>query len=402
MRTLIWVVIAIVAAGLGTAAAGGQVAAEVAEPAISYVEALATGNPRQAWDLLSSASRAKMSPVEWEEAFAPGPPRRPAPHALLRALASEEKPPEIPAVHVRPGEALVQLSGAIPITRQVVLVRESVGWRVDLSATDELSSREAALRFLEILTAEGAASPRPGQMVPAANLPLMRSVLAAEATGYQAVAAEDLGDNRMLVTLRAEVPVDLVLRQTRAGPGWMVDTARPLVTVDTTAEDPLAAAAASFEQSACEEQLRQLARAMQMYLAASDGRFPDPDRWLDQLHRFLPADLSLRCPADREAGVSYAFNRNLAGLRRREVANPAGTPMLFASTLHGANPADGGESWPEELRHPAGNLVAFVDGSVRPMRRAPSFAVTRQEPPGPTVIMPGERRAPTLRAPAPQ
>jgi prepilin-type processing-associated H-X9-DG protein len=126
-----------------------------------------------------------------------------------------------------------------------------------------------------------------------------------------------------------------------------------------------------------------------MYAAASDDLFPDPDRWLDQIRPYISPSLDLHCPADPYAGISYAMNRNLAGKRRREVANQNGTPLLVESILHTANPADTGESWAEPPRHPGGNLVLFVDGSVRLLRKKIAFDVT-EAPPG--ARRPGARR----------
>ncbi|MCJ7822350.1 MAG: hypothetical protein MUQ26_04600, partial [Armatimonadetes bacterium] len=102
---------------------------------------------------------------------------------------------------------------------------------------------------------------------------------------------------------------------------------------------------------------------------------------LDQVRRYLPNPPGVHCPADSVAGVSYAMNRALAGKRRSEVGNQAATALLFESTLHTENPADAGASWTAEPRHPGGSLVLFVDGSVRPSPRKPSFTVV-EAPPG--------------------
>jgi prepilin-type processing-associated H-X9-DG protein len=146
----------------------------------------------------------------------------------------------------------------------------------------------------------------------------------------------------------------------------------------------------------CQEQLQQLGRAMQMYTAASGGLLPDAAGWLDKLREFMPEAPSLHCPSDPKAGISYAYNANLEGKRQAEIASPATTPMVFASTLHGTNPADTGESWPDTVRHPDGNMVLFVDGTVRPVLRKPRFDVTLRPPQPPSARAP---RAPSLRVP---
>jgi len=208
---------------------------------------------------------------------------------------------------------------------------------------------------------------------------MLQAFFAAEAEDYEVLQAQVEGD-RAEVTVGAEVPVNIVLRAHRVGPGWMVDLSRPVLSVEPTHPNPLQEATAAADKSECQSQLRQLARAFQMYAAASDDALPDPDRWLDLIRPHLPTQAKAHCPADQEEGVSYAMNRNLAGKRRREIAQQNSTPLLFESALHGRNPAGTGESWVHPPRHPGGNYVLYVDGSVRLSPSRPSFEVTQAKP----------------------
>jgi hypothetical protein len=119
---------------------------------------------------------------------------------------------------------------------------------------------------------------------------------------------------------------------------------------------------------------------------------PDPARWLDQIRPFIQGPATLHCPTDSTPGTSYAMNRNLAGKKLHQIANPALTVMFYESALHGGSPTDLGQSWPEPARHSEGNLVAYADGSVRPVAIKPPFDV-KEGSPAPTgkVTLPGRR-----------
>jgi hypothetical protein len=407
-RTLPVLVVALALVATTVAAAPlppDAVPPEIATPALSYANSLARGNPAHAWDLLSSESRAGITAAQWRAAFQRRPTvLKPPASALLRALATQGGEALVGDVLAGPDEALVEVRGSVKVPMHVVLVRESAGWRVDLAASDRLNSRAAVQTFLEVLRDEArAAQPRRmPQAIPDANIPLLRAVLASEVREYQILGAEIEG-NRAQVALQAAVPVNLVLRTHRVGPGWMVDFSRPLVPVDTTSQDPLQEAAAAADRMACEENLRQLARAVLMYASASGDRLPDPDRWLQQIRPHLPRSAGLHCPGDPTPGISYAMNRNLAGRRTQNISNRnrAATVLLFESTLHTANPADTGQSWADPPRHPGGNLVAYLDGSVRLAAARPDFTIARQPAAtgrGGTAVRP--RTQPRVRPPA--
>lgn len=386
VKTTLPVLVVVLLALAATTVAAAQlppdaVPREIANPALSYVNSLARGDPAQAWGLLSSESQAEMTAAQWQAAFERGPTvRKPPASALLRALAVPGAETFVGDVLTGPDEALVEVRGSVGVPMHVVLVKESAGWRIDLAASDRLNSRAAVQTFLEVLRDETRAA-QPGrapQAVPDANIPLLRTVLASEAKEYRIVGAEIEGD-RAQVALQAAVPVSLVLRTHRVGPGWMVDFSQPLVPVDTASGDPLKEAAAAADRMACEENLRQLARAVLMYASASGDRLPDPDRWLQQIRPHLPRGANLHCPTDPTPGISYAMNRNLAGKRTQSISNRdrSATVLLFESTLHTANPADTGESWARPPRHPGGNLVAYLDGSVRLAASRPDFAIAK-------------------------
>jgi len=355
---------------------GPEVPSDLASAATAYADALAAGNTIAGWNLLSEASRKEVEAPAWHRAFQQSSPAaKPPATVLLRALAAADPPPAVEETLVRPDESLVVARGTVPVIRTLVMVREKEGWRVDLRASDEVNSKQAAKDFLGAVREDSSITQgRAPRQAPQGSMSLLTVMLESEAKHYQATEAE-MDGSRATVTLVAEVPVNLVLRAIRSGAGWMVDLSRPVVPVDAMAENPLQEAAGYLDKADCEDQLRQLVRGIQMYAAGSDDMLPDPDRWLDQIRRYLAPGFTGHCPKDATAGVSYAFNANLKGKRLKEVANPSLVPMLYESKLHTRNPADTGQSWAEQ-RHSGGNLVAFVDGSIRPAANPLAFGVS--------------------------
>jgi len=323
---------------------GAKLSPEIAAPALTYPNALATGELTKAWNLLSAQSRTCLTAPQWEAAFrTPPPTSKTLASALLRAFASAETPPLLADVSVGPDQSLIQVSGSVQISYQLVLVKDPAGWRIDLLASDHLNSLQAAGLFLDLVR-ESATAPRSRLPNAPSGLTVARALLASEVKQYEILQAE-VQQDRAQVTVGAEIPVNLVLRATRVGPGRGVDMMNPLVEVSFTSPHPL----------------------------------------------------RLHCPADLQEGVSYAMNRNLAGKRRTEIGSPANVPLIFESTLHTANPADTGESWADPSRHPDGNFVLFADGSLRSVLQKPSFEVTpAQAQPG-APQRPVGQLAPSLR-----
>ncbi len=355
--------LAIVGVSQASAAPASPQIGSAEDAAAAFANAMAGGQKKAAYDLLSASSRAAVSLAEWEQSLDQKRPamRKPPANAIIRAMATSEPAAKISNVVVHAGEALVEVSGNVEIAESVVLVKDASGWAVDLQATDEANGRQAASDFLEALRAETELSRV--RQVQEASMPLLRALLANEAKDFKVTSAKTEG-NRAEVTVTARVPVNLVLRATRTGPGWTVDLARPTVPVDISSQDPMKQAIAMADQSACEEQIQRLVRGIQMYANTSGGMLPNPDKWIQQIKPFLLQGTTFHCPNDPQAGVSYAMNRNLAGKRMNQIANPNLTVLIYESALHGDNPADLGASWPKPPRHAEGNLVAFADGSV--------------------------------------
>ncbi len=337
---------------------GEAVPPAIAETALSYSKALAGGDTATSWKLLSAKSRSEVDAVQWKEAFLQRPRARPpSPNVLLRALATSEPPASLGEVSLRGGEAFIEVTESIQIIQEIVLLKEGDRWLVDLAASDELNTRAAAQVFLDAVGSESGASPAPRPArLPRSGLSMLRTLFAPEAKDYYVLRA-DVERDRARVTLACDLPIHLVLRAVRLGPGWTVDLSRPLVTIDPTSPDALREAADEADKNACQDQLRRLGRAFQMYAAASEDILPESTRWVDQLRPFLPEGMPLHCPADKAEGISYAMNSNLAGKKRGEVAdtpppprsstNPPSTPPTPpAPAKAGPRPrSTRGETW---------------------------------------------------------
>ena len=384
---------------------GDAVPPAIAATALSYGEALVAGDSAAAWSFLSAKTRSEIDPAQWRSAsLQPPTPRPPSSNVLLRAFATAEPPASVGDVFVRGGEAIVEVNDSIRITQELVLVKEGDRWLVDLTASDELNARAAAEVFLEAVGSESGMPSGPGQVrTPRSSLPMLRAVLAPKAKDYRVLEAEVEGD-RARVTLACDLSVNLVLRAVRVGPGWTIDLTRPVVNIDPTVPNALDEAIDEADRSACQDQLRGLAHAFQMYAAASEDILPQASTWVDQIRPFLPEGISLHCSADTAEGISYAMNSNLGGKKRGQIANPSNTPLLYESTLHTTNPAGAGEGWPAPAFHAGGNMVLYADGSVRPTPEKPSFAVEEAEAGAQTQARPrpprlSPRPRPSRRAP---
>jgi len=384
---------------------GDAVPPAIAATALGYGEALVAGDSAAAWRFLSAKTQSEIDPAQWRSAaLQPPSPRPPSSNVLLRAIAAAEPPASVGDIFVRGGEAFVEVDDSIRITQELVLVKEGGRWLVDLAASDQLNARAAAEVFLEAVGSESGMPSGPRQVRTArSSLPMLRAVLAPNATDYRVLEADVEGD-RARVTLACDLPVNLVLRAVRVGPGWTIDLTRPVVNIDPTAPNALAEAADEADRTVCQDQLRKLGQAFQMYAAASEDILPQASTWVDQMRPFLPPGTSLHCNSDRGEGISYAMNSNLAGKKRGRIANPSNTPLLYESTLHTGNPAGAGEGWPAPAFHAGGNMVLYADGSVRPAREQPSFDVAEAKPGArtpvhPRPVRPSPRPRPSRRAP---
>ena len=130
-----------------------------------------------------------------------------------------------------------------------------------------------------------------------------------------------------------------------------------------------------------ESNLKQLSLGIMQYAQDNDQKLPDGDKWVDEIYPYVKSESVFRDPtAPAGEKWSYAFNKNLSGLKLSDLASPAATVLLFETTLGAKNATDTGESVPHPGRHQGGTDYAFSDGHVQWLRDgmtpAPSFLLT--------------------------
>ena len=121
-------------------------------------------------------------------------------------------------------------------------------------------------------------------------------------------------------------------------------------------------------EAICLANLKDLGHAMYMYAEDWSDRLPPPDKW-NQAAGYSNKGF-LICPsAPDQRAPSYAMNRDLGGMRLRQVSQADDVVMLFES-VSGADLAGGHELLPQRPRHPRGNSVCFADGRTRSIGKA--------------------------------
>ena len=114
----------------------------------------------------------------------------------------------------------------------------------------------------------------------------------------------------------------------------------------------------------CLDNVRDLARALDLYVTDYDETYPPPGMWVDSIHAYSQMSKP-RCPAVRAMpgeGVGYAFNGAAIGRNRSDLGDLARLPLVFDSTVLRESAVAGVGSMPNPARHPEGNGVGFADG----------------------------------------
>ena len=115
----------------------------------------------------------------------------------------------------------------------------------------------------------------------------------------------------------------------------------------------------------CQRNLKQLSLAVLQYVQIWDGKFPDSDKWHEQIMPYVKSTELFLCPQRETPNVvsSYAFNKQLSNVLLDKTAN--------LDTIVTIYDAKNGEL---DFRHklPDGEAaanVAFADGSIRLVSR---------------------------------
>ena len=150
---------------------------------------------------------------------------------------------------------------------------------------------------------------------------------------------------------------------------WLSGPVKKAVNLYNFATSDSPAPGRSTQTNTCESHLKKLFNALQQYSDAYDGMLPPSDRWVSALQDPAQSFVSkeeasfLNCPQAGGKG-GYAMNKELSGIRIKTIANLAGTPLLFDSSLTGIDATDKLESLPNPGRHGGKNHVLNLDGSI--------------------------------------
>ena len=136
----------------------------------------------------------------------------------------------------------------------------------------------------------------------------------------------------------------------------------------------------SFRDNACAMNIENVAMAMNMYATDWDGRFPDPDHWLDAVLSaevgYIKNTAVLKCPLDKsDARCSYGMNRALADICREDITNQDDLVLHYETAHPGDNPSGGPEDVVYPPRHPRcndplrcykGDMYGYASGKLTP------------------------------------
>lgn len=118
--------------------------------------------------------------------------------------------------------------------------------------------------------------------------------------------------------------------------------------------------------------LKQLGIGMMMYAGDNDDRYPQKERWCDDLRNYIKSDETWQSPFGDPAvspRCDYAMIAARAGQRQPPVLEAPTTPILIESGSSKWNQSGHYELLPDPARYEKsgkdGGLVAYADGSVK-------------------------------------
>jgi prepilin-type processing-associated H-X9-DG protein len=119
----------------------------------------------------------------------------------------------------------------------------------------------------------------------------------------------------------------------------------------------------SAQKAVCLSNIKNLALAMQMWLADHEDEFPKTERWVEELMPYLRNEDVLKCPADESgARSSYALNRAVIGKTLQDVEDASELVVFYETASPGQNPAGAPGDIVSPARHLGGNNFGYADG----------------------------------------
>ena len=128
--------------------------------------------------------------------------------------------------------------------------------------------------------------------------------------------------------------------------------------------------------SQCQNRVRSIALAIQLYADEHDGKYPPAATWSDVISAYLPGEEALQCTELKGEKCAYGFNRALSEKPMQSI--PPDTVVVFEAS-GGCNYFGGPDAITASPPHRGNYLIGFADGSVRQMREE-KLSTLRWEP----------------------
>jgi hypothetical protein len=120
-------------------------------------------------------------------------------------------------------------------------------------------------------------------------------------------------------------------------------------------------AAHSWRKMGCRMNVESISMSMQMYLTDYD-RFPDANRWCDELRSYIGSNQVYVCPERPELRCGYALNAALSDLKTSSLTtDPYNTVVIFESD-RGWNASGGMGILPGQPRHRGRDMYGYAGG----------------------------------------
>ena len=146
----------------------------------------------------------------------------------------------------------------------------------------------------------------------------------------------------------------------KSGSTWLIDVPdhQDLAFLAFSLSPPpslLIAANRSAHMTMCLSNLKQLDVALQLLMGDNDDKIAvTKTGWTTEIQPYIKGAKLLTCPDDKPGVTSYSINENLIGKVSSEIADPAGTVLIYEGANHVLN-----------FRHNGRAAVGFADGHCK-------------------------------------
>lgn len=115
----------------------------------------------------------------------------------------------------------------------------------------------------------------------------------------------------------------------------------------------------------CQDRVKNIALAIQLYADEHDGKYPPAATWSDFIVGYLPGEENLQCTELKGEKCAYGFNRAVADKPMQSI--PPETVVIFEAS-GGCNYFGGPDAITASPPHGRQYLIGFADGTVRQVR----------------------------------